>query len=100
MNNQIEIRKIAYHYGFLNQLLKTKEELLELIEVVDEIYSSTGNIKNDVITHLAEEISDVRIMTDQLEILFNLSSKCSDMRNFKINRQLERIKNELANKQN
>ena len=83
--------KIACHYGLCNQLKKTLEELEELHEAV------SGYIEGkDTKAHVIEEIADVEVMTEQLKILFDAEDEADRVKEFKINRQLERMGREIG----
>ena len=63
MNNvrRAILRAAIAHYGRGNQQLKAIEELSELIRAL---------ARGDDSENVAEEMADVRIMLDQLEIMF------------------------------
>ena len=84
--NRIEF--LATYYGKEHQELKTLEELEELtIELIN-------NIKTEgVSSNTSSEISDVLIMLYQLIYIYNLGDKIENIAEFKINRQIDRIKN-------
>lgn len=95
------IKKIFEHYGFNNQIAKLSEETQELIEVATSIqvlialgvpadHESWAEIRKN----LADEIADVRIMIDQIIYGLDLQAEYASRREFKIQRQLERMKNE------
>lgn len=84
-----DYKKIADHYGLRRQLWQTVEEMAELTQVI----CKTGRYDMDTVRdHLAEEVADVSIMIDQLEYLLG-DNMIAKIREEKINRQLERIKN-------
>lgn len=78
------LARIAVHYGKNPQSLKCCEECAELIQAI---------IKGDV-KHIAEEIADVEIMTEQLKMLMGIRDVVDEFKELKIARQMERIKNE------
>ena len=82
-----ELSKIASHYGLCHQLYKTKEELEELKMVIKGYI--TGR---DTEAHLLEEVADVEVMTAQLKLLLDGEAEVEKIKQFKVNRQLERIK--------
>lgn len=60
------LKDIIDHFGKKPQLAKVKEEIDELVAVMD----SMSNLGHDMRTErLTDEISDVLIMTKQLEII-------------------------------
>lgn len=87
---QIESCKfIADHYGLESQLNILSEELSELNKEICK-YKRFGNN----IPAIAEEIADVRIMLEQVEYLFGIDITVNAQMDNKLNRQLERMKEE------
>lgn len=98
-----DLLKIIQHYGVNAQQRQFAEEVFELQEAI-----TTHELKNSVsyeipITeivetreHIAEEIADVMIMLNQFKIYYGIPNETIlvFMRG-KVNRQLERIKNEV-----
>lgn len=98
-----DLLKIINHYGVNAQQRQFAEEVFELQEAI-----TTHELKNSVsyeipITeivetreHIAEEIADVMIMLNQFKIYYGIPNETIlvFMRG-KVNRQLERIKNEV-----
>lgn len=80
------IRYIADYYGKEAQSKKLIEELSELIRAL-------VRADNDNIT---EEIADVEIMIAQIKYLYTKS--CDDIINFKLDRQIGRIEQEINKK--
>lgn len=78
------IRDIAYHYGWKLQTLKCCEECAELIQAL---------LKGDS-KHIAEEIADVEIMTEQIKELKGLRDIVEQFKEMKVQRQLARMQNE------
>ena len=86
MMNRIEF--LATYYGKENQELKTLEELEELTTEL------INNIKTEgVSSNTPSEISDVLIMLYQLIYIYNIGDDIENITEFKINRQIDRIKN-------
>ena len=82
--------KIINHYGVLPQLKQFNEEAYELIEAI---------IKHEALgceyKHIAEEIADVLNMVEQFMYYYDIDIQdVIEIKHHKINRQLERIKNE------
>ncbi len=77
------IQKIADYYGLDNQLNKTIEECAELIQALVKLESRENTI---------EEIADVQIMLKQMLYLLDCEKEVEKVMEYKINRQLERIK--------
>ena len=84
--NRIEF--LATYYGKEHQELKTMEELEELTTEL------INNIKSEgVSSNTPSEISDVLIMLYQLIYIYNIGDDIENITEFKINRQIDRIKN-------
>ena len=81
-------RQIAEHYGLLHQLHKMREELLEAVEAVDD-YIADPTEENKA--HMAEELADVSLMTDQIAHLAAIRRAIHRQKEFKMTRQLVRI---------
>ena len=101
--SEAKIQRIFKHYGELSQLKKTQEELRELDEAIQKLVNLHGddkrttfyNTERDFLKdHIAEELADVRIMLDQIEFGLRIEKRCSDWREFKLNRQLKRMEDE------
>ncbi len=61
------LAKAVMHYGIKHQMVKTMEELAELTQAIAKLWAEKGDVAN-----LAEEIADVRIMTDQIVMALQL----------------------------
>ena len=86
MMNRIEF--LATYYGKEHQELKTLEELEELTTEL------INNIRTEgVSSNTPSEISDVLIMLYQLIFIYNIGDEIENITEFKINRQIDRIKN-------
>ena len=86
MMNRIEF--LATYYGKQHQELKTLEELEELTTEL------INNIRTEgVSSNTSSEISDVLIMLYQLIYIYNIGDDIENITEFKINRQIDRIKN-------
>lgn len=103
---QEKLLKIINNYGVLPQLKYFQSEIFELNEAMIryeefnyhiedlEVYDidETG-VKKE---HIAEEIADVMVMLEQFRLYYNISDKAvEDIMISKIDRQLERIENEV-----
>ena len=87
-----DLEKIIRHYGTHNQIEKTKEELEEMIEALDE----------NNFAHIVEEFADVMVMLNQIAIIYAIDMDIlEDMMKYKIQRTLLRMKGiELNEKDN
>ena len=84
--NKLEF--LATYYGKEHQELKTLEELEELTKEL------INNIKTEgVSSNTPSEISDVLIMLYQLIYIYDIVEEVVEQEEFKINRQIDRIKN-------
>lgn len=101
--SKAKIQRIFKHYGEQSQLIKAQEELKELDEAIqklidlrkDDKRTSLYNTERDFLKdHIAEELADVRIMLDQIEYGLKIEQRCTDWREMKLTRQLQRITNE------
>ena len=98
-----DLLKIIMHYGVNAQQRQLAEEVFELQEAI-----TTHELKNsvsyeiplteltDTKEHIAEEIADVMVLLNQFKAYYNIPNETIlvFMRD-KVNRQLERIKNEV-----
>lgn len=101
MTTEQKIQYIAYHYGYEPQSRQLIEELSELIQAVckhnrafdGKRLSKFSNCpEKDAIT---EEMADVTIMMCQLQHILGIGNLDLDSKiEQKLNRQIERIKNE------
>lgn len=80
-------QQIIKHYGYENQAQKLIEELQELQHAI--IYEGEENVK--------EEMADVLNLIEQISHYKNWEADIYKVKYFKIQRQLERIKNEVTN---
>lgn len=101
-----KLLKIIEHYGLHNQLRKFNEETFELEESIinyeqcknsgyEYDYIDAEELEKEYKEHIAEEIADVLVMVYQFLEYYKIDQVelCKTM-DFKIDRQLERIKNE------
>ena len=102
-----DLLKIISHYGVLSQLKQFNEEAYELIEAIiaKEIMYQSSDTTNSMdkfnLEHIVEEIADCYIMLNQFQLYYGIENKqIEETMKFKIDRQLERIKNEKDNKSN
>ena len=86
-------RNIKYH-GIEQETTIAMEECSELIQAISKC-KRYGCINKDR-ENLIEEMTDVLIMIDELKIIYQISDvDISDIRQYKMNRQSYRIKNNL-----
>lgn len=98
-----DLLKIIKHYGVNAQQRQFAEEVFELQEAITQhelkesvSYEIPLTELTDTREHIAEEIADVMIMLNQFKAYYNIPNETIlvFMRG-KVNRQLERIKNEV-----
>lgn len=91
-----KLEKIAIHYAEPRQIAKAIEETSELQKVLAK-YLANGGTYKDYKKNLGEELAGVIIMLEQIVFLEGVDEKdISEAITFKINRQLERIKNDAS----
>lgn len=86
-------RNIKYH-GIEQETTIAMEECSELIQAISKCkrYGCINKYRENLI----EEMTDVLIMIDELKIIYQISdTDISDVRQYKMNRQSYRIKNNL-----
>lgn len=91
----IKAHKIAKHYGLRKQRFQALQELNELSGVLlrrnDQIAC-----KEDFTNSLIDEMADVYVMLEQLKTLYHIDgNSISDRISFKLNRQIERMEQEV-----
>ena len=94
-----KLLEIINHYGLMKQLKYIHSEYFELDEAIMdyryvEVYKGSPAEKYHK-EHVAEEIADVMVMLKQFQYYYGIDdSYIESIMNAKIDRQLERIKNE------
>lgn len=89
--------EIIEHYGCKHQMGIAMEESAELIQALSKMNRVGGDVEDyeKAKLHLEEEIADVVVCINQLQTIFNISdARISELVNYKIHRQLERMKRE------
>ena len=87
-NVEKQLKYIAEKYGKESQLRQLQEECAELIVACSKIL----RMNDKAINNLIEEIADVRVMVEQIEYLYGIKNLVEDEMEYKLQRQLERIK--------
>ncbi len=90
-----DLLKIINHYGVNAQQRKLAEEIFELQEQITqyEHYLSCFSSRMLSTDKIAEEIADVMVLLNQFKLNYGISDEeISERMQFKIDRQLERIK--------
>lgn len=81
------LNTIVEHYGSDHQQRKAIEECAELTQAICKYEACLDGVEK-----IVDEIADVKIMLAQLEIIFDCFGEVEARIEYKINRQLERIK--------
>ena len=97
-----DLLKIIKHYGINAQQRQLAEEVFELQEAItkaQDVYDKTvlfQEYTSNLKTNIAEEIADVMVMLNQFKAYYGIPNETIlvFMRG-KVDRQLERIKNEV-----
>lgn len=101
-----KIRKIAEHYGYDAQSRQLIEEMAELTKAFNKFWRKNllcGEVKltpellerlkeTEEFENIVEEVADVCVVIMQIMVLLQMD--ISEIAEFKINRQLERIDSE------
>ena len=94
MNLKDEIEYIADHYGIHSQLIKLMEEMSEVTKEITKLLNATDDetIIDIYRNTLPEELADLRLVYDQVVYLLGCKEKVEAMRNYKVMRQIRRIR--------
>ena len=89
-----KVREIAAHYGIKSQEQVAIEECAELIQAITKSNRGVQNAKEFVerLGDIAGEIADVLIMCEQLIYLYGIGELVNEQIEYKISRQLDRMK--------
>lgn len=95
--NRNDLMKVITHFGLSNQLKKLVEEVYELVEA---ILTDTGDEAS--IDHIKEEYSDVSLVLNQIKEYFEIGylDDVLPRMEFKLNRTLNLIEEEIKNEKN
>ena len=80
------LKKALQHYGANSQRIVAIEEMSELTKELCKVSRGEENA-----AHIAEEIADVRIMLDQLEIMFDCAGAAAAYQAAKVERLRKRL---------
>ena len=100
MTTEQKIQYIAYHYGYEPQSRQLIEEMAELTVALNKAWRKTFDTVDKILNmddeeRIEEEIADVEIMLSQIKYLLGLGDEeLSQIIENKLDRQIERIKNE------
>lgn len=88
-----KLKKIISFYGLPHQLKYIHSEYFELDEVIVACEKS-GELSEYYQDNIAGEIADIMVMLKQFQYYYKISDKqIENIMSYKIDRQLERIKN-------
>lgn len=90
--NDEALKKIISEYGIISQIDMSVEEMSELTKALMKWKRSGESTEGRVA--IIDEISDVKIMCRQLELIFQCEDEVEQMTKYKLERQLERMKKE------
>lgn len=89
-----DLLTIVQHYGIDKQLKYIHSEYFELDQAIWDYITRDENMYHDR-EHIAEELADVMVMLRQFQYYYGIEDKeIEDIMKFKIQRQLDRIKEE------
>ena len=92
-----KLLEIINHYGIDNQQRKLEEEIFELQQAITRYDTDEWDI-SEMREHIEEEVADVCVLLMQFCNYYKLNvGNIGQIINKKIDRQLERIKNETNN---
>ena len=100
MDLKNNLLSIIRHYGVIPQLKYFQTEVFELNEAIINYEKDYANLDVQDMAedekHIAEEIADVLVMLMQFVYHYDLKlNKIEEVFNYKIERQLKRIENEV-----
>ena len=90
---------IIRFYGISKQLKYIHSEYYELDEAIitqlNDEYTYYEKVEEEHKKHIKEEIADIMVMLKQFQYIYNITDKeIEEIMDYKIDRQLERIKEE------
>ena len=92
-----KLLEIINHYGIDNQQRKLEEEIFELQQAITRYDTDEWDI-SEMREHIEEEVADVCVLLMQICNYYKLNvGNIGQIIDKKIDRQLERIKNETDN---
>lgn len=98
-----KILEIINHYGIRKQLKYFQSEIFELNEAIidfenyEDLVDIEIDTKEHLKNHITEEIADVMVMLKQMQLYYNISdADVKEVMKFKVDRQIERINEEVS----
>lgn len=104
-----KLLEIIKNYGVNNQLRKLNEEVFELQESIIGWQNKSWNLEGkspevvepvikEYIMNIAQEIADCYVMLEQFRLYYGIpKEKIKEVMEYKINRQIDRIEDNLNN---
>lgn len=89
-----DLTKILHHYGPHSQIIKTIEELSELIQALSKDLNSIDS-EEEITNQIIEEMADCYIMLGQMSILFEAKFTVLNRMHLKIARTLQAINTQI-----
>ena len=93
-NQTDKARAIADHYGYEHQSRQCVEEMAELTIAFNKFWRDEIPNRNNhgLLQDIYEEIADVEVCLAQIKYLLNCHAEVFAMKNYKLNREIERIR--------
>lgn len=90
------IKVLADYYGLETQLIKLCEECGELTTAAaKQLVSPNKIIQNALLDNLISELADVYVISEQIKYLLVLDDRIRRVADYKINRQLRRMEQDV-----
>lgn len=96
-----KLLEIINHYGVMPQLKYFQSEVFELNEAIIDYQLTKVPVDKlketheEKVKHITEEIADVMVMINQFMVYYDITNEeVRDIMISKVNRQIERIKND------
>ena len=85
-------------YGAKAQVDMAIEEMSELIKALLKYRRATDMQKPTAREDIIDELADVKVMTKQLEMIFNAEKETQNRIDYKVSRQIQRLEQKEARK--
>lgn len=95
-----KLLKIIKNYGVIPQLKYFQSKVFELNEaiIIEEDRNKHLNLKKFSTDDIAQEIADCYVMLEQFRLYYDIpKEKIKEVMEYKINRQIDRIEDNLNN---
>ena len=89
-----QLTQIIKHYGQDKQIDMAIEEMSELIKALLKYRRANQLYKPTARENIIDELADVYVMCRQMELIFNTGNEVPDRAEYKIERQIQRMKGE------